>query len=459
MLRAESSQQRSRLDCASSSRPRLRWASYDRAATWRAQTECPAPWCGVGGVGNPVITPGRLRANRSSTADCPRPKVWKGEWPDQLHARQWHLGEVQRFTVDMTQKIPRRISLVTQTATILRDAMASGAWGRLLPGEIALCNELQISRVTLRTALKQLEREGWFASDRGRRRRIIRREAIAAEPPSKTSVVMLSPIPRQNMPAGVILQLVALREYLDSFGLELNVVTNAAGYSQHPERALEAMHRERPPACYILYLSTGGMQRWFADRKINCLVSGSCHPNMELPSIDIDYAAVCHHAVGRFVAAGRSRLALLMPHSDQAGNLESERGFLNAGTQLGKEKVHAIVVCHKGTVESICRAIDRLIEGAPPCNGLLIAKPSHVITAICQLLRRGVRIPEDISVISRDSDSALDNLVPTVGRYQTDPAKFAQRLARIVIDTITNGPRRHLSQRIMPAFSPGRTLR
>jgi DNA-binding LacI/PurR family transcriptional regulator len=359
----------------------------------------------------------------------------------------------------MTPKIPQRVSLVTQTVTILRDAMASGAWGRLLPGEIALCNELQISRLTLRKALEQLEREGWFTSDRGRRRRIVRRKAIAAEPSSKTAVVLLSPIPRQSMAAGAILQLVAMRECMDSFGLELNVVTHAADYSRHPERALEALHRERRPACYILHLSTEPMQRWFADRKINCLVSGTCHPDIELPSIDIDYAAVCHHAVGRLVAAGRNRLALLMPSSNQAGNLESERRFLAAGSLLARKDVHTLVACHDRTVESICSVIDRLIGGATPCNGLLIAKPSHVITAICQLLRRAKRIPADISVISRDADPALDNLVPTVARYQNDPAKFGRKAARIVHDIIRNGPRQHLSERLMPAFIPGQTLR
>lgn len=359
----------------------------------------------------------------------------------------------------MTHKIPQRISLVAQTATFLRNEITAGVWGKLLPSEITLCRELQISRVTLRAALEQLEGEGWFSSSRGRRRQIADHKSRASAAPARNTVALLSPMPRQNMPASVILRLVALNECLASVGFELDIVTNSACFSRHPARALETLHRELRPACYILYLSTEAMQRWFSDRQINCLVSGSCHPNVELPSIDIDYAAVCHHAVGRLAAAGRKRLALLMPHSDQAGNLDSDRGFLSAGAQLLPNQVHTIVAHHEGTVESICRTIDRLIGGAPPFNGLLVAKPTHVITAICQLLRRGVRIPEDISVISRDDDPALDSLVPMVSRYQVDPGKFARKVARIAIDTVCNGPRRHLSQRLMPTFVPGRTLR
>jgi LacI family transcriptional regulator len=358
----------------------------------------------------------------------------------------------------MNPRIPERVSLVTQTVAALRDAMAAGAWGEVLPGEIALCEELRISRVTLRAALQQLGREGWFHSGRGRRRQILRRPPATAGLPANSSVVMLSPIPRHTMPAGVILQLVALREGLESFRFKLEVVTSAAAYSRRPDRALDALHREHRPACTLLYLSTAAMQRWFRDRNVPCLVSGTCHPNVDLPSIDIDYAAVCHHAVGRLYSAGRSRLALVMPESDQAGNLESGRGFMAGGLQLGRKNVHAVVACHEGTVASICSMIDRLIRGSAPCDGLLIAKPAHVITAVCQLLRRGVRIPEDISVISRDADPALDNLVPTIARYQTDPAKFGQRAARIVVDMIRNRPRQHLSQRLMPTFIQGQTL-
>ena len=358
----------------------------------------------------------------------------------------------------MTLKIPQRVSLVTQTVGLLRDAITTGVWGKLLPGEVTLCNELQISRVTLRAALAQLEREGWFTSGRGRRREIIPRKFALAAAPPKTTIVLLSPIPQKNIPANVILQLFALRERLAAVGFELEIVPNSACFSQRPDRALEGLHREFHAACYILYLSTEAMQRWFSAGKINCMVTGSCHPNVKLPSIDIDYAAVCHHAVGRFVAAGRTRLALLMPRSDQAGNLESGRGFLSAGSKMVQSQVHTIVADHGGTVESICRTIDRLIGSPAPFNGLLIAKPSHVITVLSHLLRRGIRIPEDISVISRDDDPVLDNLVPAVGRYQTDPTKFVRKVARIIIDSVESGSFQHRSQRMIPTFIPGQTL-
>jgi DNA-binding LacI/PurR family transcriptional regulator len=358
----------------------------------------------------------------------------------------------------VTTTIPKRVSLVAQTAELLRARMEEGLWGKMMPGELALCNELQISRVTLRSALALLEKEGWFTSDQGRRRRITRQTVTPPSRSRRTTVALLSPVARLTMPASMILGLVALRECLESGGYKLEIVTNTACFSRHPARALEELHRKLLPACYILHLSTEAMQRWFSERRLGCLVTGSCHPNVNFPSVDIDYAAVCHHAVGRLASAGRRRLTLLMPFSDQAGNLESERGFLAAGHQSPHKSLQTTVAHHDGTVASVCRIIDRLIGATPPLDGLLVAKPTHVITSICQLLRRGARIPEDISVISRDDDPSLDSLVPIIARYQSDPSKFARRVARLTIATISGVQMNLPAQRFMPDFSAGCSL-
>jgi hypothetical protein len=76
--------------------------------------------------------------------------------------------------------IPRRSSLVAQTVPILRDNIQAGVWQDLLPGELELCAGFQVSRVTLRAALLQLEQEGRFRGQQGKRREIIRKRVSTA---------------------------------------------------------------------------------------------------------------------------------------------------------------------------------------------------------------------------------------------------------------------------------------
>lgn len=354
--------------------------------------------------------------------------------------------------------IPKRSSLVAQTAAILRENILAGVWADLLPGELELCDRLQVSRVTLRAALDQLRREGWFRSKQGKRRAITRERALSSSNKPSDRVVLLSPLPLQDIPASAIFWVDALRDHLGAAGYRLEVQASQACYSQHPKHALEALVHKHRPAGWVLYLSTARIQQWFSERGLRGVISGSRHPNVALSSVDIDYAAACQHAVGLLAGKGHRRLALLMPRSDQAGNLESERGFMEAGERLQNEGLETLVAHHDGSVAAICRALDGLVRAARPVTGFLVAKPAHVVTAVSHLLRRGVRVPQDVSLISRDDDPLLEHLVPSVTRYHTDPALFARKISRIVVDLVRNGVRRQHDSRLMPALIRGETL-
>lgn len=354
------------------------------------------------------------------------------------------------------QLIPKRFSLVAQTAAILRDGITAGLWKDQFPGELTLCDRLQVSRVTLRAAFDQLQREGWCTAGQGRRRKIFAEPARRTGRPPSDRVSLLSPIPLQSFPTGAIFWADALRQNLATAGYRLDIVTNQLAFSHQPERALEALVHQSQSAGWVLYLSTAAQQQWFAARGLPCVVSGSCHQGIQLSSVDLDYAAACKHAVHVLAAKGRTRIAFLMPRSGQAGNLESERGFLAAASQL--PAVQALVVHHDGSVPGICAGLDRLLQRTRPCDGLLVAKPAHVATTLTHLLRKGARVGPDISLISRDDDPMLEHLVPVIARYHVDPEAFARKISRRVVDLVRAGVQRRHESRLVPELLKGETL-
>ena len=59
-------------------------------------------------------------------------------------------------------RLPKRNSLVSETATTIKQWIASGVLNDVLPGEMELKERLRVGRDTVRLALQALASEGWL---------------------------------------------------------------------------------------------------------------------------------------------------------------------------------------------------------------------------------------------------------------------------------------------------------
>jgi len=363
-------------------------------------------------------------------------------------------GERHRAAMHL---VAQRYSLVAQAAQLLRDALAWGQWTDELPGERNLCARLGVSRPTLRAALEQLRREGRLAVTHGRPTRILQPSSRSAAP-HRAVVAMLSPVPLRAMPPFVMYWVDELREQLAAAGCPLELHVTHTVYAARPARALESMVRRTSASAWVLYLSTDAMQRWFQERGLPCLVAGSCAANVKLPSVDVDYRAACRHATGVLVAGGCKHPALVLPRGNSGGDRDSETGFREAWQHSSAMTGDPVVVHHDGTVKGLCSQLDAALSKSPGADGFIVARSGHALTTLTHLTRRGVRVPQDVAVISRDDDTFLDFAVPTVARYASDPAQFARRLSRVATQLVQQGVSPNRSLRLMPRYVAGETV-
>ncbi|MEZ0388583.1 MAG: substrate-binding domain-containing protein [Verrucomicrobium sp.] len=346
---------------------------------------------------------------------------------------------------------PLRTSLVTETVKALRHGIESGLWSGYLPGERTLCSQWQISRPTLRVAVDLLRQEGLLEVGHGRRTRLLVHHA--ASRPSTLTVGLLSPEPLQSMPPTTMLWVDELRGQLAASGHLLQVTVGRAGFGKKgPAHALATVISDTPAAVWVLYQSTETMQRWFQEKGIPCVVVGSTFPGVQLPSVDRDYRAVCRHAVGTLVRRGHRRIAFLIHTPPFGGDLESEAGFQEGLAAAASRGIAGEVVHHDGTPPGICSALDALVAGRNRCTGLLVARTGYALTAITHLLRRGLRVPEDVAVLCRDDDSFLDWLMPSVSRYAVSPGIFAKQVQTVVLKLVEKGTASLESVKVMPTF-------
>lgn len=351
--------------------------------------------------------------------------------------------------------IPTRLTLVHQVEEILRQEIRTGKWVKILPGEIELCRQLQVSRTTMRAALATLTREKWISSSQGRRREIRLSAKVTKGPGRSGAVMLLAGVPMDALSGNSLFLIDDLREQLAKAGFDLDVHASRTLFAHGPGTALRRLADARRPVGWVLFSATEALQRWFQNEGLPCVLAGSCHAGITLPSVDVDFDSVGQHAARQFVSRGHRKLAVLVPALGMAGEPKTVGAFL-AACQT-KENIEVRVIEHNGTPAMITRRLEMLLEHWTP-TGLFVAGVPYVLTALTTLARLGQRVPEDVSVISRDNESLLAYVVPALTRYSVSPAKLAQKLSRTVVAVAQGGSVPLRNQLLIPEFLAGATF-
>lgn len=347
-------------------------------------------------------------------------------------------------------------TLATQVATRITNDINNGTWIDSLPSERVLAQTLQVSRKTVRKSITQLQKAGLIKTSRRLGHRIVASKSPAAR--AEITVGLLTPEALDRMPSYTALWVEELSVLLLARGIRLTAFSSSRFFSRGSSAALTRLIAQNPQACWVLTHSNDAMQRWFVEQHIPCIIAGSCHQGHQLPNVDLDYFAVCRHAVGMMLRHGHRRVAFMVQQSQRRGDLESEAGFMDGAQKSAHADVSAMVVRHDGTVEGAWRMLNRLFDTSSPPTAVLVAKPAFYLTTVTFLANRGLRVGEHVSLISRDYDTFLSYLKPAPAGYALEPRAYAKRLFTTVLTYAQGQSVTRLSQYIEPKFVPGSSL-
>ncbi len=348
--------------------------------------------------------------------------------------------------------------LVSRVANVLREKIHTRHWGEFLPGERRLSERLGVSRGTVREALAHLRREGLIAVAVGRQTRISARPA-RRRPATSRIVGLVTNGPLLGLSPTTVYQVGELRQQLQQAGFELQIFSEQQDGTRDLRRIVKNLLNEQRICCWLLVSVSEGLQRWCERQKLCAVVVGSSFDEVQLPSIDYDYAALARHAVGLLAGRGHQRLALLRPADVTAGFLAGESGFFQGIKDVAERRaVRGTVWRLKDEPEAVFNQIDRIMAQAEAPTGLVVTRTVHAVSVASKLLTLGRKIPQEVSLICLTEDPHLRGFHPAIAAYRLAPRIFAERLRRIVLQAATTGdlaPRRHF---IRPELAPGGSI-
>ncbi len=341
-----------------------------------------------------------------------------------------------------------------RTEEFLKGMIRQGEFVEYLPAEKELARELEVSRPVLRQALLSLSQQGLVQIVHGRRTKVLQRTKLTQA--IRREVLVAGPNALDGM--GQTPLMVELRRRLEGKGYIWTLFHDLRLSSRRGPRLLAQRIFPAKPACLLLFHSTEPVQRWAQENAVPAVVLGTTFPQIDLPSVDTDYHALGWHAAGRLRKAGHERISLLVSHRTLGGDEATRQGVLDYFQSLPGRPCSFSFDHVSAQPSEFQTAIDRILNRRNPPTAFFSFLPLNTLTLLTHLQQRGVRIPGDVAIISRDSDFYLDATVPQPARYQRNDTAFIRQTIRLIEKVSANAPLAKKSVRLIPAFNPGRTI-
>ena len=345
----------------------------------------------------------------------------------------------------------RLLSAAAQVAAHLRAGLARGHWRETMPGVSALAADLGVNHKTVDAALRQLEKEGLLAGQgTGRSRRIVALDGNSARP--MRIAILPYELSDRFTPYMVELQhalaeaghtVVMARKSLISLGMD-------------PSRIARLAQQTEADA-WIVQAASIEVLEWFAAQPVSAFALFGRREGIPIASSGPDTNTAFTLAMRRLIALGHQRIVMICRSERRKPNPGmTERILLQELTANRIPTSDYNLPDWEETKEGYHSLLSSLFRVTPP-TAILLGDEAFFIATQQFFAKRGLRVPEQVSLLCIDSGSSFDWCMPTIAHIRWESAPVIRR----IIQWATNVSKGRVDkkQTNTPAeFIPGGTL-
>jgi LacI family transcriptional regulator len=349
-------------------------------------------------------------------------------------------------------KAPVFLSVTDQVAEYLRAEILRGRWSGVMPGKHHLAAELLLNNKTVEAALRRLEASGLLISQGAGRRRLINPAGCRKDRALRICHFLNEGVQDQKT----------------ELYIELSHALRDAGHTViNAEKSLTEIRfdvakagcilRQTQADAWIVFAGSRDLLEWFAAQPVPAFALFGHRVGIRIPAVSPNKAPPVAEATRHLIGLGHSRIVLLCRRIRRlpVPGL-SETVFLDTLRTLHCRVSDYNLPDWEESNEGFQQCLAALFRVTPPTA--LIVDEAHYFVATMQfLLSRGIRVPQDVSLICTDDDSAFAHCEPAVACITWDSRPVIRR----ILQWAANVSRGHtdLRQTLTPArFVTGGTI-
>jgi hypothetical protein len=295
----------------------------------------------------------------------------------------------------------------------------------VMPGVHRLAAEFGVHRTTAEDALRELQRDGLLAArGAGRRRHIVATGCRSPGRQLRVAILMHDPI-RLN----------------EGWLIELQHLLNRAGHvAAFTERSLLELRMNvgrvarlvgRTAAdAWVVGVASREVLQWFVDQRIPTFALFGRRRDLPIAAVGPDKPPVYAAITRRLIELGHRRIVLL---AERVRRLPepgaSEQAFLAALEVHGIAPHSYHLPDWEQTINGFQARLEELFRITPP-TALIIDEVPFWVSTMQFLGQRGLRVPQDVSVVCTDGDRVFNWCKPTVAHIRWDTSPVMRRIVQ-----------------------------
>jgi DNA-binding LacI/PurR family transcriptional regulator len=338
----------------------------------------------------------------------------------------------------------------------LRDGIREGHWSGNLPGVLALAAELDVAPNTVRRALRRLESEGLLAdSGLGRSRCIVTTEAGASAAPLAVGILHYD---ERRMSYSQTWEVITeITDSLEAAGHTILPCKRSQQELRHDPRRIATELAKTPADAWLIIAGSFPVLEWCAAQSTPFHALYGRFNTLPLAGTGLDKAPAFRAATRQLLSLGHRRIVYIV---DEARRKPAPG--INASAFLQELTAHGIPTGDynlpdwEASPTGFSELLERLFLHTPP-TALIVDEPVRYIAAAEFLARRGIGVPQRVSLVSTNDDPSFAWCHPGVAHMRWDNAPIVRRVARWV-DAVRKGKPDRKSVKFPAEFVPGASI-